>query len=442
MKEILEQVRAYTRNKENTWRPSEDWVQYAGPYFGEEEIASAVETLLEGWLVLGRKGIKFEKEFPKYLGQKTGVLTNSGSSSNLLAVAAFEETRNIPKNQRQMITPVAGFPTTVNPIIQRGFKPIFVDIELETLNMDLQEVDKALQSNNPSAVTFAHVLGNPVDMDKLTNILEANRRPTGVATSILEDCCDALDSKWDDKPMGSWSEFATCSFYPAHHITMGEGGFVACKEEDERKLRSLRDWGRDCWCVGKANLLKDGMCGKRFGNWLPCMPEHAVDHKYVYSTRGYNLKPIEVQAAMGLEQLKKLPEIKKLRRRNFLILDKVFSQHREFFHLPYICNKKAQPHWFAYPLTIRDNAPFTRNEITSFLEDHKIQTRTYFGGNLLLQPGYQDLVTSGSDPRKDFPKATKATKDTFFLGVSPVITYEQIQYVCEIVEKFMRQFKS
>jgi CDP-6-deoxy-D-xylo-4-hexulose-3-dehydrase len=253
---------------------------------------------------------------------------------------------------------------------------------------------------------------------------------------LLEDCCDALGSTFDGKPLGSFGELATCSFYPAHHITMGEGGFVTCKtKEQEKVVRSLREWGRGCYCVGlKANLLKNGSCGCRFSNWVPAIPEEIFDHKYVYEEIGYNLKPIELQCSMGLMQLDKLPEIHRRRRENHARLLEIFGKYEEFFHLPR-ATEKSNPSWFAFPVTLRDGVKFKRIDICGFLEDNKIQTRNYFGGNLLLQPAYIDLAKE-CDPRS-FKVATKVTTDTFFLGTSPVISSQQLDYVQSQVDKFM-----
>jgi CDP-4-dehydro-6-deoxyglucose reductase, E1 len=266
MKEILDQVGEFVRAKETKWEAGKDLVQYAGPYIDEEEYKAVVRTMLEGWLVLGKEGGLFERRFPKKLGKYLGVLTNSGSSANLLMMLALTSKRglNLPKGTK-VITPIAGFPATLSPAIQVGFEPIFVDIELKTLNLDLDQVEKACQEHpDAKIITFAHVLGNPPNMDRLMEIVEK------YDLILLEDCCDGLGTTYDGKLLGSFGKMASCSFYPAHHITMGEGGFVACNDrETERILRSFRDWGRGCFCAGKANALRDGSCGCRFNNWMP-----------------------------------------------------------------------------------------------------------------------------------------------------------------------------
>jgi CDP-6-deoxy-D-xylo-4-hexulose-3-dehydrase len=253
---------------------------------------------------------------------------------------------------------------------------------------------------------------------------------------LLEDCCDALGSYYDGKRLGSFGEFASCSFYPAHHMTMGEGGFVGCKtKEQEVVVKSLREWGRGCYCSGKASsCLKNGMCKKRFSNWLPLLPNEIVDHKYVYEEVGYNLKPLDMQASIGLVQLNKLDTLIEKRKYNFSRLLKIFQPYSHIFNLPK-ATEKADPAWFAFPLTVKDNAKFSRTQFTMYMEDHKIQTRNYFGGNILLQPAYKHLIKT--DPIKTYPNATIATKYTFFLGTSPVITDQHLDYIQQTVDTFL-----
>ena len=438
MKNILEDIKKFIEEKESnkTWVAGKDFVNYAGPYFTADEYVAAAETLLNGWLVMGNKSLQFERKFPRYFGKKHGVLTNSGSSSNLLMMASLTSKRghNFPKGTK-VLMPIAGFPTTLNPTLQVGFTPVFVDIELDTLNLDLDQVEKVL-AEDPEirVITFAHVLGNPPNMDKLMALVEKYN------LVLLEDCCDALGSTYDDKPLGSFGEMSSCSFYPAHHMTMGEGGFVACNtDQQEVIVRSFREWGRGCYCVGpEANKLKCGTCKARFSNWIPTMPNEIFDHKYVYDEIGYNLKPIEIQSAMGLVQLEKLDEIHTLRRRNYQLLFSIYEKYEEYFHLPRP-QDKSNPSWFAFPLTIRDDAPFTRTEFVDFLEDNLIQTRPYFAGNIMLQPAYSHIMDP-EDAKNNFPNATKTMTDTFFHGTSPVITPEQIAYIGTVVDNFMKGF--
>lgn len=436
LNDILVSVENYIKNKnsQKSWEAGKDYVNYAGPYFDHNEYVAAVNTILKGWLVMGNDSIKFENKFPKYFGKDHGILTNSGSSSNLLMMASLTSKRgyNLPKGTK-VLMPIAGFPTTLNPTIQLGFEPVFVDIELDTLNLDLNGVEEVL-SKNPDikVITFAHVLGNPPNMDALMDLVNKYN------LILLEDCCDALGSTYDEKPLGSFGEMASCSFYPAHHITMGEGGFVSCNtKEQEIILRSFREWGRGCYCIGpKANTLKCGTCKNRFSNWIPSLPNEIFDHKYVYDEIGYNLKPIELQSSMGLHQLEKLDEIKTLRKRNYNLLLAIYEQYEDFFRIP-VATDKSDPSWFAFPLTVRRSAPFNRQKFVEFLEDKKIQTRPYFAGNIMLQPAYSHLMDKDTVVR-DYPNATLSTTNTFFHGTSPVITPEQIEYIGECVQEFMK----
>ena len=432
--QILQLVKKFIKEKNDskTWTPGKDWVQYAGPYFNEDEYISSIETLLEGWLVLGKQGITFEMQFPKLFNKNHGILTNSGSSSNLIMMSALTSKRlyNLPKKTK-VITPIAGFPTTINPIFQVGFEPSFVDIDIDTLNLNLEQVEEQAKKG-AKVITFAHVLGNPPNMKQLMQIVE------NYNLILLEDCCDALGSTYENKPLGSFGEFASCSFYPAHHITMGEGGFVACNNyQQEIVVRSFREWGRGCYCVGlKANLLKNGTCGNRFSNWLPSLPDEVFDHKYVYDEIGYNLKPIEIQAAMGIEQIKKLPEITNLRKKNHARLTEIFKPFEEYFTLP-VATKNSDPNWFAFALTIKNNNRFKRKDIVNYLETNKIQTRPYFAGNIMLQPAYNGIMST-DDVLTQYPNARKVTTDTFFLGTSPVITDTQLDYIDTIVNNFFK----
>ena len=435
MKQILDAVKSYIdqQQTDRIWRAGKDFVNYAGAYYDSDEFVAGVESLLKGWLVMGDDGIKFEREFPRQFGKTHGILTNSGSSSNLLMMSALTSKRghNFPKGTR-VLMPIAGFPTTVNPTIQLGLVPVFVDIELDTLNIDLDQTEALLQ-NDPDIkiITFAHVLGNPPNMHRVMELVDRYK------LILLEDCCDALGSTYDNKPLGSFGLMSSCSFYPAHHMTMGEGGFVATSDpQTDVILRSFREWGRGCYCVGpEANKLKCGTCGKRFNNWIPTLPDEVFDHKYVYDEIGYNLKPIELQASMGLQQLKKLPEIHALRRRNYQLLFDIYEKYEQWFHLPR-AQDRSDPSWFAFPVTVRTDAGFHRGDMVDYLEENLIQTRPYFAGNIMLQPAYSHLM----DPQRakdDFPMATHAMTHTYFHGTSPVITPEQIAYIGEKVDGFM-----
>lgn len=427
---IKELVELKLQSKKKEWIPGTDWVMYSGSLFDADEYIAGIDTLLDGWLALGENGIRFENKFSPRLGKQFGALTNSGSSANLLMVSSLASRKlfNLPKGSK-IITPVAGFPTTINPILQNGYEPVFIDIELDTLNLNIEQLELAAKQG-ASALIFAHVLANPPNMDEVMSIVKR------YGLILLEDCCDALGSMYDGKPLGSFGELSSCSFYPAHHITMGEGGFVACKtKEQEVVIKSLREWGRGCYCSGKASsCLPNGMCKRRFSNWLPLLPNEIMDHKYVYEEIGYNLKPLEMQASIGLIQLKKLDNIIEKRKYNFSRLYKIFEPYSDTFILPK-ATQKSDPSWFAFPLTLKDTSKFTRTQFTMFLESNKIQTRNYFGGNILLQPAYKHLITT--DPITTYPNATKATTNTFFLGTSPVIKDQHLDYIQKIVDTFL-----
>jgi len=434
MTNILKSIEDFIKEKHASkkWEAGKDWVQYAGPFFDDKEYTAAVKSLLNEWLVLGQDAITFETLFPKLFNKEYGILTNSGSSSNLLMMLTMTSKRlyNLPKGTK-VITPIAGFPTTLNPIFQVGFEPVFVDIDLDTLNLNLDQVEEVAKKG-AKIITFAHVLGNPPNMNRLMEIVKQYN------LILLEDCCDALGSTYNGKPLGSFGELASCSFYPAHHMTMGEGGFVACNTKmQEIVTRSFREWGRGCYCVGKkAGLLKNGSCGNRFSNWLPELPDEVFDHKYVYDEIGYNLKPIELQASIGLEQMKKLPEIHRRRKENHARLVNIFKLYEEFFILPKATDL-SDPSWFAFAITIKDNSKFKRKDIVDYLESNKIQTRPYFAGNIMLQPAYDGLIDKKEVITK-YPNAKKITTDTFFLGTSPVITSIQLDYIETIVQNFIK----
>lgn len=435
MEEIFQLVKKHIdeRQANKKWQAGKDFVNYAGAYFDSDEYVAGVKALLSGWLAMGDLGLKFEREFPKYFGKTHGIVTNSGSSANLLMMTALTSKRghHLPKGTKVLV-PIAGFPTTLNPILQVGFTPVFVDIELDTLNINLDHAEEMLNLHpDIRVITFAHVLGNPPNMDKVMQMIIRHN------LILLEDCCDALGTTYKGEPLGSFGLMASCSFYPAHHMTMGEGGYVATYDSNtDVILRSFREWGRGCYCVGpEANKLKCGTCGTRFNTWIPALPDETFDHKYVYDEIGYNLKPIEVQCAMGLEQLKKLPQIHALRRRNYKLLFDIYKKYEEFFHLPR-ATPGADPSWFAFPLTIRNTAPFSRADIVDYLEENLIQTRPYFAGNIMLQPAYSHLMDSMVAKIK-YPNATFAMTNTFFHGTSPVITPEQIAYIGEKVEGFL-----
>jgi CDP-6-deoxy-D-xylo-4-hexulose-3-dehydrase len=429
-KDILDLVRKYwpiqsVYGLNAEFVPGKTVIPYSGPVWDEEEICEAIETLLEGkWLTSGEKVREFERDFSARVGQQHSVMTNSGSSANLLMVAALRSKRLYGFRDIAVVTPVAGFPTTVAPILQNGFRPVFVDVELKTLNLDLDRVEAKL-APDVKAIMFAHVLGNPPDMDRLMDLCRHHD------LVFLEDTCDALGSSWAGTPLGGFGTMSTCSFYPAHHITTAEGGMVSTSNpEIEKVVRSLCWWGRDCYCVGKANLLENGTCGQRFHAWLPALADLTFDHKYVFTEIGYNLKPLDLQGAIGVAQLKKMDRIHKLRKANFEVYRKFFVPHQDLFRIAEV-SSKADVSWFGFPVTVTTNR-FTKDELTRFLESAKIQTRNYFAGNLLFHPAYAHL----GNPH-DYPNAVTVTKSTFFLGVSPNLTAEQMNYVKSKLTEFI-----
>tara|TARA_B100001094_G_scaffold153299_1_gene148333 strand:+ start:3857 stop:5188 length:1332 start_codon:yes stop_codon:yes gene_type:complete len=439
LEQILELVSEYINDKNTDWDSENDWVAYSGPHFNDEEYRAAIEVLLGGWLIFGENARNFEKQFPEHLGMRHGSLTNSGSSANLLAVSALKAKSgfNLPAGSK-IITPVVCFPTTVNPIIQNGFEPVFIDVTLPDLNLDLDEVEKVLERDPEiRGIMFAHVLGNPPDMDRLMALVEK------YDLIFVEDACDALGSFYDGRKLGSFGHISTCSFFPAHHMTMGEGGFVATNTNKLRKaVASIRDWGRACYCntVKPGNVTSGTACGNRHAKWLTGMPNAIYDHRYVFDEIGYNLKPLDLQAAMGLQQLKKLPELDAARRKNFNRMKDIFEPYKQYFHLPE-ATEKADPCWFAFLMTVREDAPFKRHQIVTHLENNRVQTRSYFAGNILAHPGYAELAEDYGDLREEFPVASHVTLNSFFMGTFIGLTEEKLDYIQKVVDDFFKDMK-
>ena len=440
--QIIELVEEYVNEKEEnrTWTPGEDWVAYSGPVFDSNEYRAAMEVLLDGWMIFGKNANKFEQQFPSKLGKLHGSLTNSGSSANLLMVAATKSRRfrKQLKDGDKIITPVVCFPTTINPLIQNNLVPVFVDVELPSVNLDLDKVEEVLEKDpDIKGIMFAHVLGNPPDMDRLMALIEK------YDLVFLEDACDALGSFYDGKKLGSYGDMSTCSFFPAHHMTMGEGGFIATNSQRTKTiLASIRDWGRACYCNTKkpGDVTSGTACGMRFKNWLPGHEKAVYDHRYVFDEIGYNLKPLDLQAAMGLQQLEKLPALDKARRENWSKLSAIFEPYVQYFHMP-VATDKADPCWFAFLLTIKEDAPFSRFDIVEHLENAKIQTRSYFSGNILAHPGYVHLAGEYGDMNETFPNAQLVTTNSFFLGTYLGLTDEKMDYIKSAVDDFFKGLK-
>jgi CDP-6-deoxy-D-xylo-4-hexulose-3-dehydrase len=400
--------------------PGETPVPVAGRVFDARELESLVDCSLDFWLTTGRFAERFEREFARYFGLRYATLVNSGSSANLLALSALtsprlEERRLKPGDE--VITLAAGFPTTVNPIIQAGLVPVFADIQIPTYNIDVEQLEAAFSSKT-RAVMIAHTLGNPFDVAAVTDFVKRHD------LWLIEDCCDALGATYQGKKVGTFGDLATTSFYPAHHITMGEGGAVVTDKPWLRSLvESFRDWGRDCWCdPGKADT-----CGKRFDWQLGGLP-YGYDHKYTYAHIGYNLKMTDMQAAVGVAQLEKLPHFLEARRKNFRLLHEGLRDLEEFFILPE-ATPGAEPSWFGFPIAVRESAPFSRNDVVRKLEEKKIATRLLFGGNLARQPAYRDVAhrVVGDLKNSDF-----VMERLFWVGVYPGLTAEMIVYVAGV----------
>ncbi len=407
--------------------PGETPVPVSGRVFDADDMAHLVDASLDFWLTTGRYAERFERDFAQFLGVRHAILCNSGSSANLLALSALtspklEERRLRPGDE--VITLAAGFPTTANPIIQNRLVPVFLDVMLGTYNVDARAVEQAIGART-RAIMIAHTLGNPFEVDA---VLETARRHN---LWVIEDNCDALGSRYQGRLTGTFGDLSTVSFYPAHHITMGEGGCVLTDLPPLKPLvESFRDWGRDCWCEpGDANT-----CGKRFEWQLGELPQ-GYDHKYIFSHIGYNLKLTDMQAAIGVAQLKKLPAFIEIRKRNWSMLYGGLKPFEEFLVLPE-ATPQSDPSWFGFAITVRPDAPFTRRDLVTYLEHRKIATRLLFGGNLTRQPAYQDVPyrVVGALVNTDV-----VMNQSFWVGVYPGLTEPMIAYVIETLSTFIRE---
>jgi CDP-4-dehydro-6-deoxyglucose reductase, E1 len=407
--------------------PGESPVPVSGRFFDAADLYAIVESGLDFWLTAGRFADQFEAKFAKFVGVRDARLVNSGSSANLVAVSVLTsptlgERRLKPGDE--VITVAAGFPTTVNPILQNRCVPVFVDVRLGTYNIDVEQLEAA-RSERTRAIVLAHTLGNPFNVDAVVDFARKHD------LWLIEDCCDALGSAWNGRKVGTFGDLATFSFYPAHHITMGEGGCVATNKPQLTKLiESFRDWGRDCWCAPG----RDNTCGKRF-DWqlgsLPC----GYDHKYTYSHIGYNLKVSDMQAAVGLSQLGKLPGFVERRKGNFRFLKAALEPLQDFFVLPEH-EPEADPSWFGFPIGVRESSPLQRNDLIRALNDARIGTRLLFGGNLTRQPAYFECEfrAIGKLPVTDY-----VMNQVFWLGVYPGINEEMLEYVAHTIRALILQ---
>ncbi|MFA5059480.1 MAG: lipopolysaccharide biosynthesis protein RfbH [Candidatus Omnitrophota bacterium] len=428
---ISEQVKEFyqARHMVKKFIPGETWISYAGRVFDEKEIQALVDSSLDFWLTLGPHGKEFEQRLAQYIKARFCILANSGSSANLLALTGLTshliEKPILPGSE--IITLAAGFPTTVAPIFQCNCIPVFVDILGNTKNIDPSKLEEAL-SPKTRAVMIAHTLGNPFDIDAVSAFCKKHD------LYLIEDNCDALGSEYRGKKTGNFGHVATQSFYPAHHITLGEGGAVLTNDAKlKRAILSFRDWGRDCWC----DPGKDNTCGTRFAGMHGELPT-GYDHKYVYAHLGYNLKPLDLQAAIGCAQLEKLPQFTQARRKNFETFHNAFKKYEDYFILPE-ATQNSSPSWFGFMLTVRDGADFTRKEIIDHLESRKIQTRMLFGGNLIKQPALIEAKKRGFSYRisGDLIHTDKVAQDAFWFGVYPGLTQEEIEYMINTIDDFM-----
>lgn len=427
---ILAQVAEYYQQAHagRPFLPGQTRVQYAGRVFDDAEMQNMVAAVLDFWLTAGPWAEQFEKKLGRFLGVREVIPVNSGSSANLVAISALcsKQLQQGLRPGDEVIVPAASFPTTINPIIQNGLVPVFVDSCLGDYNLDPAQLEAAL-SPRTRAVMFAHTLGNPADMDAIPAFVREHN------LFLVEDTCDALGSRWNGRAVGTFGNLATLSFYPAHHITMGEGGAVYTNSRRLAKIaRSIRDWGRDCWC-GYDNPV-NGRCGRRFVREIPGV-EGCYDHRYLYTEIGYNLKLTDPQAAVGLAQLDKLPEFIARRKRNFAYLRAGLQPFEEFLLLP-TWRPPADPSWFAFPIWIRDDAPFSRYDLTHYLEMRQVETRPLFAGNILEQPAYQGLNCRVVG---NLPNAKRIMRGAFFVGVYPGLDTPQLDYMLDTFASFFKQ---
>jgi len=427
---ILSLVAEYCRRAHgpDPFAPGESRVHYAGRVYDERELTAAVDACLDFWLTAGSNAAAFERGLAGYVGARRALAVNSGSSANLVALAALCSRRLERPLQPgdEVITPAMGFPTTVAPIVQNGLTPVFVDCRLGSYNLDPQQLESAL-SERTRALFFAHTLGNPAEMGPVMEFARAHE------LYVVEDACDALGSAYDGQAVGSFGDLATLSFYPAHHITTGEGGAVLTDDAQLARIaQSVRDWGRDCHCTHESPA--EGACGRRFEWRIPGLDE-TYDHRYLYTEIGYNLKMTDVQAAIGLAQLDKLPHFVAARKRNFARLYEGLEPYEEFLIRP-TWSARADPAWFAFPITVRPGAPFTRREMVGFLEEGNVETRYLFAGNITRQPGFRHIEHRVVG---DLPNSDLVMRAAFFVGVYPGLDEAQLDYMLECFAHFFDQ---
>lgn len=425
--EILSLVEKYYKKEaaENKFVPGETNVPVSGKFFDGEEVKNIVESALDGWFTTGRFNKQFQNELKKFIGIKYLLTTNSGSSANLVATAALtsDELGSRKLNpEDEVITVAASFPTTINPMLLYGLKPVFVDVKLPTYNIDVSQIENAI-TQKTKAIIVAHTLGNPFELDAVKNICEKH------SLWLLEDCCDALGSTYKGKHVGTFGDIGTLSFYPAHHITTGEGGAVFTNNPKLKKImESLRDWGRDCWCEPGH----DNTCGKRFDWKLGNLPS-GYDHKYVYSRLGFNLKMTDMQAALGLAQLKKLDGFIEKRRKYFNLLYEGLKKHTDKIILPEATNN-SNPSWFGFLITIKPEVNINREKLLVKLNNNKIGTRLLFAGDIRKQPYFKNISYSSS---VEMQNTELILSNTFWIGVAPLLSEEMIEYIINVFDKLL-----
>lgn len=429
VKKVYSLIDQIYNKKRKVFIPGKSKVHYAGSFYGGDEVKAMVKTIFNGWFGLAWAGEELERKLTSFIGCKSSILTNSGSSASLLAMSSLVNkyfADRVPLGS-EVITPACTFATTASSIVHAGLKPVFIDVDLGTYNVNPEVIEKAI-TKKTKILFLPHTLGNPNEMNKVMKIVKTYN------LLLVEDNCDALGSSFGNKKTGSFGILGTSSFYPAHHITLaGEGGAVFVNDKRlERILLSLRNWGRGCWCTG-VEKDPNGACGHRFDFNIDGVP---IDHKYYFTNLGYNLKPVEIQAAMGIVQLGRYKKMMLKRKANFNFLNRILKKYEDFFVLPK-SPKKADPVWFSYPITIKDRSPFTRKEITSYLENKNIETRTVFAGNITRQPAFYgvDYRVFGSLKNSD-----KVLSDTFFIGLWPGLGKEELSYTAEIFEEFIKRF--
>ena len=404
-----------------SFEPGKTPIYYSGPYWDNRETEAAIDTFLNGkWITTGEKVFKFERQFSKRFNVKHSHMVNSGSSANLVLIAALKRRFKWADDDEVLVSPV-GFATTISVLYQHRLKPVFVDIEWDTLNFDLDALEAKITPRT-KAIFVSPVLGNPPNMDRLLEIATKHN------IQLVGDNCDSLGSKWGNEYLSEYYVAFSNSFYPAHHISTGEGGMVCTNDDELKKLFvSISWWGRDCYCIGSANLLSCGTCGNRFDKWLENY-DGMIDHKYVFSEMGYNLKPLDLQGAIGLEQLIKLDEIEANRRTSHDRLTQIFTDNIPGLRAP-IALDKADPCWFGTPFICDE--PGLKHRLVEYLEANKIQTRNYFAGNILLHPGYSFL-----DDSNLYPEANKVLDKVFFIGAAPHYTEPVFEYIEQVIKAF------